>query len=299
MVLNKLDKESVKTIVHNECISLLKEYIAVSSLENFAHQIRWHFISREGMLPELDAIQRRINQVSNEDEFHFIVDRFRTCWSILNPVAFTNAPIKDLSILNRFAANFTIDYDQLLPQEIDKDLLILDINRVHPRLRNKKKRTLEPQTINNRYLKALQKIVANKASEFGWILTEEFILEHPLIMPLIPRDKILKLSEYLIREGFISSDDQQSFIGCFNSTLNVPEKKIVWRDINAKTHEPTVASLCCLFKTLGLKMTLGDRITLTKLFCLPNDKIKENALKARNNSPKLTIFKNDILAIVQ
>lgn len=259
-----------------------KEEQYVMRLEDLCFSLRCAVVDLNLKFPDLTTFERYLSRLSNTYDLIYVFGLIHQSWIYIYPSCLFDRPIKNTldiasaldQALCKYSKGGNHDYDFVKEEMERHNFTILDTLR---EIENPEQITRR-QGAYREYMKGLYNIAKAVCEKKHIRLNEDFTLQEALTIKLTP-NQIRAVFDVVVKNGKMSSDEdtRNTFMSMFDSTINVPERKILWLDV-AKSHTPNYSTLYVLFKTMGVEMTNFNKAVICKFFKVKDIDGKEIAI---------------------
>lgn len=291
-------KDEVKLLKEQIRLNASKEDIFVFRLEGYCNELKTAIVDFTLKIPSQSSFEYYLNKLNDRDSIEYILELLHYCWILAHPMKLYDSiyksedPMEMLDkALNKFGGNEKHtsgggDYD-LVTSELGTNYNSFLSNDHYS---NSQK--LENKMLlygYKEYLERLYSLIKPVCERHNIIIRKEFIVNRSLVTGL-NRSQIDAVFTAVSRQGYMSKDKEtrSDFLALFDCTCHVPNKKIIWHDVNEKNKQPAIASLYTMFHTMGVEMNAANKETICQHFNdANNNPILPDSLKPRNSSWKL------------
>ncbi len=291
-------KDEVKLLKEQIGLNASKEDIFVFRLEGYCNELKTAIVDFTLKIPSQSSFVFYLGKLNDRDSIEYILGLLHYCWILAHPTKLYDSiyksedPMEMLDkSLNKFGGNekhtsYGDDYD-FVTSELDANHNSFLSNDHYSNSQKQENQMLLYGY--KEYLERLYSLIKPVCEKHDIIIRKEFIVNRFFVTRL-NKSQIDAVFIAVSRQGYMSKDKEtrSEFLALFDCTCHVPNKKIIWHDVNEKNKQPAIASLYTMFQTMGVEMNAANKKTICQYFNDANNKpILPDSLKPRNSSCKL------------
>lgn len=279
---------------------LVKDQI-IYKLEDLCTMLNSAILHFNLNFPPVGTFERYLRRITDIDDLFHIMKILHQSWLYIHPYYLFERPLKDKlnqdvildTVLSNYEDGPKYNYNADADRHNINELTLLHAKKYAQK--SDKLKAAYGTYIYNLYI--ISKDVCNK---FSIKLNDNFTISYTLIstnnLTMAQIDNVFKV---VADDGMMYNDQDTAatFRALFESSVIVPEHKIVWLD-TTKGHSPNYASLYTMFSTMGVEMDRYNRSVICHAFETPCGKIEDKQLKTRKTD-KQTAFKAKIEAALR